>query len=379
MKKLIIFGIMTQLAASAFGRTDTPPKADQGTVVNWGSTNFGWSSRPPVLMTAIWGGMDFHVGRAADGTIWRWGYEVVPQAITELGACSKASPGSYHIVALRLDETVACWGSNYLGNCDVPLNLGRCIDVAANWECSFAIRSSGQVVGWGPTSGFNLNPPTDLGACAQISASSRSAGVIRQNGTIRVWGDAALHLNRFAGSNYQKLAISGEAFAIALRSDGVVERSGSVAYPPLPSDLGICKDIAAGGFYHAIALRADGTVRTWGFVQTGDEAMPPPAGIRNVLAVAAGRRTWSVLEYICPPDLDWNHSIDAGDIGLLLLDFGTSSADSDLDGSGEVDTGDIGVLLLEFGQCSGQPTAPTPTPLADEPAQKPGTAPKGLR
>jgi alpha-tubulin suppressor-like RCC1 family protein len=54
-----------------------------------------------------------------------------------------------------------------------------------------------------------------------------------------------------------------------------------------------------------------------------------------------------------PGDLDGSGTVDAGDIGLLLLLFGPCPAEppcpGDLDGSGEVDAGDIGFLLLLFG------------------------------
>jgi hypothetical protein len=50
-----------------------------------------------------------------------------------------------------------------------------------------------------------------------------------------------------------------------------------------------------------------------------------------------------------PGDLDGSGTIDAGDIAVLLLRFGTADAAADLDGSGVVDAGDIGVLLLLFG------------------------------
>jgi hypothetical protein len=53
----------------------------------------------------------------------------------------------------------------------------------------------------------------------------------------------------------------------------------------------------------------------------------------------------------CPADLDGNASVDAGDIGSLLLLFGQTGGAGDLDGSGQVDAGDIGVLLVAFGPC----------------------------
>lgn len=55
----------------------------------------------------------------------------------------------------------------------------------------------------------------------------------------------------------------------------------------------------------------------------------------------------------CPGDLDGSGFVDAGDIGSLLILFGSSDPTADLDGSGFVDAGDIGSLLILFGPCSG--------------------------
>jgi hypothetical protein len=50
-----------------------------------------------------------------------------------------------------------------------------------------------------------------------------------------------------------------------------------------------------------------------------------------------------------PGDLDGSGTVDAGDIGFLLVLFGPcQGCPGDLDGSGEVDAGDIGSLLLLF-------------------------------
>jgi hypothetical protein len=50
-----------------------------------------------------------------------------------------------------------------------------------------------------------------------------------------------------------------------------------------------------------------------------------------------------------PGDLDGNGSVDAGDIGVLLVMFGTANPSGDLDRNGTVDAGDIAVLLVNFG------------------------------
>ena len=49
-------------------------------------------------------------------------------------------------------------------------------------------------------------------------------------------------------------------------------------------------------------------------------------------------------------DLDRSGTVDFGDVGLALLDYGPClGCESDLDGSGEVDFGDIALILLNFG------------------------------
>lgn len=53
----------------------------------------------------------------------------------------------------------------------------------------------------------------------------------------------------------------------------------------------------------------------------------------------------------CAADLDGNGLVEAGDIGLLLLQYGGPGT-ADLDRDGVVSSGDIGVMLLSFGPCA---------------------------
>ncbi|MFM1829999.1 MAG: hypothetical protein RLZZ558_339 [Planctomycetota bacterium] len=59
-----------------------------------------------------------------------------------------------------------------------------------------------------------------------------------------------------------------------------------------------------------------------------------------------------VPENNCPSDLDGNGTVDAADIGAILLAFGNcSGCPADLDGNGTVDAADIGAILLAYGNC----------------------------
>lgn len=60
----------------------------------------------------------------------------------------------------------------------------------------------------------------------------------------------------------------------------------------------------------------------------------------------------SVLEGTdCIGDIDGDGNVNGGDLGLLLIAWGSSNAAADLDGSGTVDGGDMGLLLAAFGPC----------------------------
>lgn len=63
----------------------------------------------------------------------------------------------------------------------------------------------------------------------------------------------------------------------------------------------------------------------------------------------AGRKV--LLPDPCPGDVDSSGAVDAGDIGAILLMFGTAEPAGDIDSSSAVDAGDIGAILLMFGPC----------------------------
>jgi len=53
----------------------------------------------------------------------------------------------------------------------------------------------------------------------------------------------------------------------------------------------------------------------------------------------------------CPADLNGDHKVDSGDLGLLLIIWGPFNSTSDLNGDNKVDGADLGLLLLGWGPC----------------------------
>jgi len=78
------------------------------------------------------------------------------------------------------------------------------------------------------------------------------------------------------------------------------------------------------------------------------------------LLPAMGPSQWAfynaALAEACRPlaDLDASGVVDAGDIGAMLLQFGSAGSAADLDRDGDVTAGDLAMLLLAFGDsCAG--------------------------
>ncbi len=108
----------------------------------------------------------------------------------------------------------------------------------------------------------------------------------------------------------------------------------------------------------------------------------PTVKVGGVVATNVNRISITQITATVPALLPGMASVQVNDFTLPDAIYIRPECGSDLDQDGEVTAADISIVLLDFGPCYSQsatPTAPTPTPLADEPAQKTGTAPKGLR
>jgi 3-phytase/alkaline phosphatase D len=96
------------------------------------------------------------------------------------------------------------------------------------------------------------------------------------------------------------------------------------------------------------------TVTTWGTPWYDESFL-----LANPFIVAAmqpqvlQRFTVDALPTPCAGDLDHSGAVDAGDVSLLLIDFGAcSGCDSDLDQNGVTDGSDLALMLLDLGPCT---------------------------
>ena len=66
-----------------------------------------------------------------------------------LGKLIAAEAGFEHTLVLKENGTVAAWGNNLLGQCNVPAGLSNVIAIQAADFYSKALKSDGTVVCWG--------------------------------------------------------------------------------------------------------------------------------------------------------------------------------------------------------------------------------------
>jgi hypothetical protein len=228
----------------------------------------------------------------ADGTATTFSGESGDTMPLALGLAKKIAMSYGHLVALLQDGSVACFGNNDFGRCDVPSGLGPAIDVAAGATTTTAVTTSGEVVCWG-----NCPQPGLPSTCVQL--------------------DAAI-------------------YPIALSTTGVLwSPSGSGGW--LPGLSGVV-DFEVEEF-HGLALLADGSTIGWGDNQYGEASSLPPSGTVRDIATGADHmlviREPGVVEAIgsnlygqtaVPDDLPtdivfaaagWTHSAVAGPSGLV--------------------------------------------------------------
>ena len=130
----------------------------------------------------------------------------------------------------------------------------------------------------------------------------------------------------------------------------------SVIPPSVPSQGGSTITIRGNGF------QANPTVRIGGVPAT------------NIVRVSLTEITAT-----SPALLPGMASVSVNDFTLADGIYIRPECGSDLDQNGSVDAGDISIILLDFGPCYEPPAAlaaPVPTPRIDEPAQSPVAAPK---
>jgi len=112
------------------------------------------------------------------GSIVGWGSHVVGVDLS--GGFIKVAAGYNHSLGLKHDGSIVAWGSNWNGECNVPLLNTGFIDVAAGGDHSLGLKQDGAIVSWGANGSGQCNVPLPNTGFVSIDAGGYHSLVLIQ-------------------------------------------------------------------------------------------------------------------------------------------------------------------------------------------------------
>lgn len=223
---------------------------EAGSIVGWGSVALPAPDdmRDIVDVVARYGSS---FGLRADGHIVEWGLSSSGRLPVPNSGFTALSCGDTHVIALRADGSLAAWGNNWNGACDLPSPNSGFVAIAAGG-------------GWVEMPGY-----WSFG-CGDFNLALRS------NGFIRAWGDNSFQQCNVPSPNSHFIAIAaGGDCGLGLKDDGRIVSWGGERPVPVPEPNEGFVDIASGQ-HHFLGLKEDGSIVAWGRNYDGECDVPEP-------------------------------------------------------------------------------------------------------
>jgi alpha-tubulin suppressor-like RCC1 family protein len=307
----------------------------------------------------------------------------------DLGLTKSIAAGESNSAAIQNSGVLRVWGLGTWGVNQVPSNVGAAQQVALGANHALALTVNGLVRGWGNFNTYGQSSvPTDLGLCTAVAAASFQSLALKSDGTVVTWGGNFSGVGSIPSDavGCTQIATSGSHSA-ALSGDKLLMWGNNLqGQCTLPTDLGVCSKVVCGQ-NHTVALQRPRTT----VVGVQPISGPQSGGTRVTISGTNFTSPATVLfngiaaeDAVVVSDTQVTATTPAGFPGPaeVRVNLGFSTAfyyrpecGSDLDQNGTVDAGDISIILLDFGPCYEPPAAlaaPAPTPLlADEPPQRP--------
>jgi alpha-tubulin suppressor-like RCC1 family protein len=326
---------LSGVTAVAAGDTHAVALKNDGTVVVWGSNFAGQTNVPAGLsnVIAIAAGYEHTLALKNDGTVVAWGWNASGQTSVPVDLTNAVAvvANVNRSMALRSDGTLVFWGQESFNSSTVPVGLTNVTQISAGSFFNVAlVGDSAPCISLPPrgrtilpgaslelTSTTSGTPPlsyqwqrdgSDIPDATNSSISINSAGtgdaagyqlvVTNRHGSITsevatvtlgpiiAWGKNTAEQTWIPSGVTNPMQVAGgDAFSVALLSDGSVVDWGDLISLSVPGNITRCTAIAAGA-YHIVALLEGGSVAAWGENLYGETNVP--AGLSNAIAVAAG-------------------------------------------------------------------------------------------
>ncbi len=293
-------GFYEMTVTNVFGSSWTTFRLDvgpaNGAVVGWGNNQFGQTIIPsmPNDVVALAAGGWHTLALRSNGAAVGWGLPLAAAVPDGLGRIVAISAGGSHSLALAASGAVVAWGSNLSGQATVPAGLNNIIAIAAGYEHSLALRNDGTVVAWGANSDGQCNVPVSLSRVVAIAApvGNRFSLALKSDGSVVAWGGIYNSLTVVPADMGIVREIAAGGPSLALRSDGIL-----VAWGPGGTGFFVDSQYSdrlpgvttmSAGASHGLVIKTDESVFAFGYGGAGETLVPP--GLTNATAVAAG---WS--------------------------------------------------------------------------------------
>ena len=158
---------------------------------------------------------------------------------------SPVSAGGLHTCGVRIDGTVACWGSNdtldgRTARQAIP-PAGQFASISAGTDHNCGVRRDGTVACWGSGDQGEATPPE--GEFASVSAGNDHTCGVKKDGSVECWGfdrfsidgvsikDGGEFISQFAPPQGEFASVSTMRFTTCgVRTDGSVECWGGNVY-----------------------------------------------------------------------------------------------------------------------------------------------------
>ena len=233
---------------------------------------------PSGTFASVSAGFGHTCGMKTDGSVACWGSDSVGQATPPSGDYSFVGAGGFHTCGVKTDGAIACWGDDSLGQATPP--SGTFASVSAGLSHTCGVRTDGAVACWGDDSFGQATPPS--GEFSSVSAGFGHTCGVRTGGSVACWGSDSVGQATPPSGEFSSVSAGG-THTCGVRTDGIVTCWGDDSSGQATPLSGEFSSASAGGT-HTCGVRTDGIVTCWGDDSLGQAA--PPSG--EFSSVSAG-------------------------------------------------------------------------------------------
>lgn len=298
--------VLSNVVTISVGRLHCLALKNDGTVIQWSVNAHGRATFDNILLTS---------GEAYSGNVlaMKNTTTVMTNGVVKINGqilsnIVSVATGEGFSIGLKRDGTVIEWSEK-----SATIGPSNVVAIAAAGFTSLALKKDGAIAGWGSDASDEVqNPVPDITNAIAVAIGETAQGArniaLKKDGTVVYWGEETIYKDATPPvglSNVVAIAV-GSSHTLALKSDGTVigwgfndvgqatgistTNASNISAGQVIIGGQILSNVAsiAANHGYSLALKKDGTVVGWGRMANGFYPATVPAGLSNVVAIAAG-------------------------------------------------------------------------------------------